>query len=289
MGRPMAANLAKAGHEVNVWNRSAGKDVPGAKTCSTPAEAVEGREVIWLCVSDTKAVDQVLFGANGAAQALKKGTIVADSSTISPSASVQFAAKMRERGCDFVDAPMTGSKVAAEAGTLTFMVGGNTDVITRLQPLFSVMGKTIIHMGENGKGLAAKLAQNLQTAVIFEALAESLTLAKKLGVPEEKLFQVIKSSMIRSGVAEYKEPFLLKQDYSPNFPLRLMHKDMHLMMDAARENGVKLPALERTDEVYEAATRAGYQDLDYAATIMLLEEWAGLGNRSQVTGNREEE
>lgn len=289
MGRPMAANLAKAGHEVNVWNRSAGKDVPGAKTCSTPAEAAEGREVIWLCVSDTKAVDQVLFGANGAAQALQKGAVVADSSTISPSASVQFAAKMREHGCDFVDAPMTGSKVAAEAGTLTFMVGGNADVITRLQPLFSVMGKTIIHMGENGKGLAAKLAQNLQTAVIFEALAESLTLAKKLGVPEEKLFQVIKSSMIRSGVAEYKEPFLLKQDYSPNFPLRLMHKDMHLMMDAARENGVKLPALERTDEVYEAATRAGYQDLDYAATIMLLEEWAGLGNRSQDTGNRKEE
>lgn len=288
MGRPMATNLAKAGHEVNVWNRSAGKDVPGAKTCSTPAEAAEGREVVWLCVSDTKAVDQVLFGTNGAAQALQKGTIVADSSTISPSASVQFAAKMRERGCDFVDAPMTGSKVAAEAGTLTFMVGGNADVITRLQPLFSVMGKTIIHMGENGKGLAAKLAQNLQTAVIFEALAESLTLAKKLGVPEEKLFQVIKSSMIRSGVAEYKEPFLLKQDYSPNFPLHLMHKDMHLMMDAARENGVKLPALEKTDEVYEAATRAGYQNLDYAATIMLLEEWAGLGNRSQVTGNREE-
>lgn len=288
MGRPMATNLAKAGHEVNVWNRSAGKDVPGAKICSTPAEAAQGREVIWLCVSDTKAVDQVLFGSSGAAQALQKGTIVADSSTISPSASVQFAAKMRERGCDFVDAPMTGSKVAAEAGTLTFMVGGNADVITRLQPLFGVMGKTIIHMGENGKGLAAKLAQNLQTAVIFEALAESLTLAKKLGVPQEKLFQVIKSSMIRSGVAEYKEPFLLRQDYSPNFPLHLMHKDMHLMMDAARENGVKLPALEKTDEVYEAATRAGYQNLDYAATIMLLEEWAGLGNRSQVTGNREE-
>lgn len=288
MGRPMAANLAKAGHEVNVWNRTPGKDVPGAKTCSTPAEAAKGREVVWLCVSDTKAVDQVLFGANGAAQSLEKGAVVADSSTISPSGSVQFAAKIRERGCEFLDAPMTGSKVAAEAGTLTFMVGGSADVIARLQPLFNVMGKTVIHMGNNGKGLAAKLAQNLQTSVIFEALAESLTLAKKLGVAPEKLFQLIKSSMIRSGVAEYKEPFLLKQDYSPNFPLHLMHKDMHLMMDAARENGIKLPALEKTDEVYEAATRAGYQNLDYAATIMLLEEWAGLGNREQGTGNREE-
>lgn len=276
MGRPMAANLVKAGHEVNVWNRSAGKDVPGAKTCSTPAEAAKGREVVWMCVSDTKAVEQTLFGDNGAAQSLDKGVIVVDSSTISPSASVKFAGRIREKGGDFLDAPMTGSKVAAEGGTLTFMVGGKAETIARIQSLFNAMGKTVIHMGDNGKGLAAKLAQNLQTAVIFEALAESLTLAKKLGVPPEKLFQLIKSSMIRSGVAEYKEPFLLKEDYSPNFPLRLMHKDMHLMLDAARENGVKLPGLEKVDEVYEAATKAGFENLDYAATIMLLEEWAGI-------------
>lgn len=276
MGRSMAANLVKAGHDVNVWNRSAGKDVPGARTCATPAEAAKGREVVWICVSDTQAVEQVLFGENGAAPALEKGAIVVDSSTISPSASVKFAQTIQQRGGDFLDAPMTGSKVAAETGSLTFMVGGSADTMARMQPLFNVMGKTVIHMGENGKGLAAKLAQNLQTAVIFEALAESLTLGTKLGVPAEKLFQLIRSSMIRSGVAEYKEPFLLKQDFSPNFPLKLMHKDMHLMMDAARENGVKLPALEKTDEVYEAATRAGYGNMDYAATIMLLEEWAGI-------------
>lgn len=275
MGRPMAANLVKAGHDVNVWNRTP-KDVPGAKTCATPAEAAKGREVVWMCVSDTKAVEQTLFGSNGAASTLEKGVVVVDSSTISPSASVQFANKIRELGGDFLDAPMTGSKVAAEAGTLTFMVGGKDDTLARMQPLFNNMGKTVIHMGGNGKGLAAKLAQNLQTCMIFEAIAESLTLAKKLGVPPEKLFQVINSSMIRSGVAEYKEPFLLKKDYSPNFPLRLMHKDMHLMMDAARENGVKLPGLEKVDEVYEAASKAGYDDLDYAATIQLLEQWAGL-------------
>lgn len=276
MGRPMAVNLVKAGHEVNVWNRTPGKDVPGAKTCSTPAEAAKGREVVWICVSDTKAVEQTLFGPNGAAQSLDRGAGVVDSSTISPSASVQFAGKIRERGGDFLDAPMTGSKVAAEGGTLTFMVGGKEATIAHVQPLFSAMGKTVIHMGDNGKGLAAKLAQNLQTCVIFEAVAESLTLARKLGVPQEKLFQLIKSSMIRSGVAEYKEPFILKRDYSPNFPLKLMHKDMHLMLEAARENGVKLPALEKVDEVYEAASRAGHDNLDYAVTITLLEEWAGL-------------
>ncbi len=276
MGRPMATNLVKAGHEVNIWNRTPGKDVPGAKTCATPAEAARGREVVWMCVSDTKAVEQTLFGPNGAAQSVEKGATFVDSSTISPSASVQFAARIREKGGDLLDAPMTGSKVAAEGGTLTFMVGGSTDTIARVQPLFDNMGKTVIHMGDNGKGLAAKLAQNLQIAFIFEGLAEGLTLARKMGVQPEKIFQLIKSSMIRSGVAEYKEPFVLKQDYSPNFPLRLMHKDMHLMMDAGRENGVKLPGLEKIDEIYEAATKAGYQDLDYAATIMLLEEWAGL-------------
>jgi len=276
MGRPMAANLVKAGHEVTVWNRTPGKDVPGAKTAASPAEAVKGKEAVWMCVSDTKAVEQVLFGPNGAAQALEKGTVVADSSTISPSASVQFATRLRAQGCDLLDAPVTGSKIAAEGGTLIFIVGGHETSIARVQPLFDAMGKKIIHMGDNGKGLSAKLAQNLQIAFIFEGLAEGLTLAKKLGVQPEKLFELIQASMIRSGVAEYKAPFLLNRDYSPNFPLRLMHKDMHLMLDAARENGVKLPGLEKIDEIYEAAKRAGYGDLDYAATIMLLEEWAGL-------------
>ena len=276
MGRPMAANLAKAGHEVNVWNRTPGKDVPGAKTSATPAEAVKGKEVVWMCVSDTKAVEQVLFGQNGAAAALEKGAIIADSSTIAPSASVQFAVKIRERGADFIDAPVTGSKIAAEGGSLTFILGGKAETIARVQPLLDAMGKKFIHMGDNGKGLAAKLAQNLQIAFIYEGLAEGLTLATKMGVPPEKLFELIQASMIRSGVADYKAPFILKRDYSPNFPLRLMHKDMHLMMDAARENGVKLPGLEKIDEIYEAASRAGHDNLDYAATIMLVEEMAGI-------------
>jgi 3-hydroxyisobutyrate dehydrogenase-like beta-hydroxyacid dehydrogenase len=276
MGRPMAANLVKAGHEVTVWNRSPGKDVPGAETAANPAEAVTGKEAVWMCVSDTKAVEQVLFGPNGAAEALNKGAVIADSSTISPSASVRFAAKIRELGCEFLDAPVTGSKIAAEGGSLIFIVGGKEATIARMQPLFDAMGKKIIHMGDNGLGLSAKLAQNLQIAFIYEGLAEGLTLATKLGVQPEKLFELIQASMIRSGVAEYKAPFILKKDYSPNFPLRLMHKDMHLMLDAARESGVKLPGLEKIDEVYEAASRAGHGDLDYAATIMLLEEWAGL-------------
>ncbi|HEX7287605.1 MAG TPA: NAD(P)-dependent oxidoreductase [Candidatus Angelobacter sp.] len=281
MGRPMAANLVKAGHEVTVWNRTP-KEVPGAVTATTAAEAVKDKEAVWICVSDTKAVQTVLWGAQGAHEGLSSGTVVVDSSTISPSASLQFMQGLQEaKGCEFLDAPVTGSKIAAESGQLIFMVGGNPANIERTEPLFRAMGKKVIHMGDNGKGLAAKLAQNMNIVFIYEGLCESLTLARKLGVPVEKMFELIEASMIRSGVAEYKKPFILAQDYTPNFPLKLMHKDMHLMMDAAKENDVKLPGLTKIDEIYEEASRAGFDDLDYAATITLLEEMAGLRQKSK--------
>jgi 3-hydroxyisobutyrate dehydrogenase-like beta-hydroxyacid dehydrogenase len=275
----MAANLAKAGHEVTVWNRTPREPVPGASIAATPAEAVKGKEAVWICVADTKAVEQVLFGPQGAAEALSRGAAVVDSSTISPSASLSFMKRLQERGCEFLDAPVTGSKVGAEAGQLIFMVGGNPSSIDRLEPLFRAMGKKVIHMGDNGKGLAAKLAQNMNIVFIYEGLCESLTLARKLGVAPEKMFELISASMIRSGVAEYKQPFILSRDYSPNFPLKLMHKDIHLMLDAGRESGVDLPGLATIDEIYEEATRAGFADLDYASTITLLEARAGLNGK----------
>jgi 3-hydroxyisobutyrate dehydrogenase-like beta-hydroxyacid dehydrogenase len=250
--------------------------VEGAKTAATPAEAARDKEAVWVCVSDTKAVQNVLFGPGGAIEGLSSGAIVVDSSTISPSASLLFMEGLQEKGCEFLDAPVTGSKVAAESGQLIFMIGGAPHNIERVEPLLRAMGKKVIHMGDNGKGLSAKLAQNMNIVFIYEGLCESLTLAKKLGVPPEKMFELIEASMIRSGVAEYKKPFILTQDYSPNFPLRLMHKDMHLMMDAAKENGVELPGLAKIDEIYEEASKDGHDDLDYAATIMLLEERAGM-------------
>src|SRR6266481_6488438 len=196
MGRPMAANLAKIGHEVTVWNRTP-KDVPGATKAATPAEAVKGKEAVWVCVSDTKAVQQVIFGTQGAVEGLGSGTIVVDSSTISPSASLQFMLDLQERGCELLDAPVTGSKIAAENATLIFMVGGTQFNIERVEPLFRALGKQVIHMGDNGKGLSAKLAQNMNIVFIYEGLCESLTLAKKMGVPPEKMFELISASMIR--------------------------------------------------------------------------------------------
>jgi 3-hydroxyisobutyrate dehydrogenase-like beta-hydroxyacid dehydrogenase len=276
MGRPMASNLAKAGHDVTVWNRTAGKDVEGAKSATSPAEAARDAEVIWLCVADTKAVESVLFGPQGVHESLTDGQIIVDSSTISPAATRRFAERVGAKGVQYVDAPVTGSKIAAEGGTLIFIVGGEEATIDKLKPLFAATGKKIFRMGETGKGEAAKLAMNLQIAVIYEGFAEALTLATKLGVGAETLLPLIEASMVRSGVVDYKAPFVLKRDFSANFPLRLMRKDIRLALEAAKEARVKLPALETVEEIYEMATEDGHENLDYAATITLLEKWAGI-------------
>lgn len=271
MGRFMALNLVKAQHDLTVWNRTRGKIVPGARSAASPKDAASNAEVVWLCVSDTAAVEQVLFGKDGVIHSLKPGAVVVDSSTIAPAASADFASRIREKGCEFLDAAITGSKIAAEGGTLIFMVGGKSEVIERVRPLFDAMGKKIIHIGENGKGEAAKLAMNLMIALIYEGFAEALTLATRLGVDQKALFELIQSSMVRSGVVDYKMPFVEKRDFSPNFPLRLMHKDIRLMLEAAKQSGVSLPGLETVNQIYNQTSAAGKDDLDYAVTLETVE------------------
>jgi 3-hydroxyisobutyrate dehydrogenase-like beta-hydroxyacid dehydrogenase len=282
MGHAMATNLVTAGHEVTVWNRTPGRLVEGAGVAPTPAAAAQGAEVVWLCVADTAAVESILLGSDGVESSLTEGMIIADSSTISPSATMKFAERLRNKGVAYVDAPMTGSKIGAANGTLIFMVGGDEAIIERLKPLFAAMGKKIFRMGETGKGQATKLAMNLQIAMIFEGFAEALTLATKLGVDPRQLVSLIEATMVRSGVVDYKAPFILQRDFTPNFPLRLMHKDIRLTLEAAKEARVKLPGLEAVEEIYELTAEDGHQDLDYAATLTLLEKWAGVQVKSQA-------
>jgi 3-hydroxyisobutyrate dehydrogenase/2-hydroxy-3-oxopropionate reductase len=281
MGRPMASRLVAAGHDVSVWNRTARQHVEGATTAVSPAEAAKEAEVVWSCVADTASVERVMFGDDGAVQSLKEGAIVVDSSTISPTATLRFAEKVNAAGVHWVDAPVTGSKVGAENGQLIFIVGGAPEPVQYLDPLFKAMGKLVIHIGETGKGQAAKLSMNLMIAMIYEGFAEAFVLARKQGVEPAKLIELIQASMVRSGVVDYKAPFVLRHDYSPNFPLRLMHKDIHLMLDMAKEHRVKLPALETVDEIYELSSEEGWDDLDFAATLGLLEKWAGLSPKAK--------
>ncbi|HKD83722.1 MAG TPA: NAD(P)-dependent oxidoreductase [Terriglobales bacterium] len=281
MGRPMASRLVAAGHEVSVWNRSARQHVEGANTAVSPADAAKEAEVVWCCVADTAAVERVIFADDGALQSLREGAIVVDSSTISPSATMRFAERVNERGVHWVDAPVTGSKIGAENGQLIFIVGGATEPVEYLDPLFKAMGKLVIHIGGTGKGQSAKLCMNLMLALIYEGFAEAYTLGQKMGVDPHKLIELVQASMVRSGAIDYKAPFVLRRDYTPNFPLRLMHKDIHLMLDLAKEHRVKLPALETVDEIYELSSEEGWDDLDYAATLGLLEKWAGVSAKGK--------
>ena len=276
LGQAMATNMVKAGHEVTIWNRTPGKLVEGAGVAPTPAAAAQGAEVIWMCVSDTDAVEEVIFGKEGAESVLAEGMIIADSSTISPSATVRFAERVAPKGVAWVDAPMTGSKIGARDGTLVFIVGGEEAQVERLKPLFAAMGKKIFRMGDTGKGQATKLAMNLQIAMIFEGFAEALTLATKLGVDAQQVLSLIDATMVRSVVVDYIGPFILNRDFTPNLPLRLMHKVIKLTLEAAKEARVKLPGLETVEEIYQMATEDGHKDLDYAATLTLLEKWAGV-------------
>jgi 3-hydroxyisobutyrate dehydrogenase-like beta-hydroxyacid dehydrogenase len=274
MGGPMAANLVKAGNDVTVWNRTPGKTVAGARVAASPAEAAKGCEVVWTCVSDTKAVEHVLFGPQGVVEILTPGMIVADSSTILPSASRDFAARVRKTGADFVDAPVTGSKLGAESGQLVFIVGGEAATIEKLNPLLSAMGKQTIRIGENGMGESAKIGMNLMIALIFEGFAEALVLTQRLGVEPAKFLELVGASMVRSGVTDMKGPLIQKRDFSPHFPLRLMHKDIKLMLEAAANTGTNLPGLKQVEQIYAQSANNGQGDLDYAATIEVLEKMA---------------
>jgi 3-hydroxyisobutyrate dehydrogenase-like beta-hydroxyacid dehydrogenase len=193
--------------------------------------------------------------------------IVVDSSTIAPKATLDFAERVRAKGVEFVDAPVTGSKIGAENAQLLFIVGGPEKTVAALNPLFLALGKKVIRVGETGAGESAKIGMNLMIASIFEGFAEALALTGKLGVPPEKLVELIQNSMIKSGVTDYKSSFVLQQDWSPNFPLRLMLKDIRLMLEAAKQADVQLPALKEIEKVYEKAVEAGHANDDYAATV----------------------
>lgn len=277
MGAPMAANLARAGHSVRVWNRTREKaEATGLPVVDTPAQGADGADVVWMCLGDNAAVEEVLGGEQGVLSAAKAGLIVADSSTISPRVSREWAERFAEKGATMLDTPVTGSRNGARAGQLVFIVGGPHEAVDTLDPLFKTMGQRVFHMGANGMGLATKLAMNLNIALIYQGFAEGLVLAEKSGVPAERLLEIIGSTMLRSGVIEYKHDAILKRDFNANFPLKLMLKDIGLMLDHAREMRVKLPALETVQEVYEIAAEEGLGNKDYIASLSLLEKWAGL-------------
>ena len=275
MGRPMGMNLLKAGHKLTVWNRTASRAqelvAAGAKLATTPREAAAGAEILLTMVSDPPALEEVLWsheGKNdGALGGLRAGSIYIDSSTISPALARKIADACAERQVRFLDAPVTGGDWGAREGNLVFMIGGDAATLKEVEPILGVMGKKWFHLGPNGAGQTIKLAMNGILALQVGAMAEALALVTRAGLQGEQLIEVMQASMARSGVLDVKSPLMVKGDFTPSFPLRLMHKDLGLLLDLANQLGVALSATAAEREVYSCVKGEAKEDLDYSAVM----------------------
>jgi 3-hydroxyisobutyrate dehydrogenase-like beta-hydroxyacid dehydrogenase len=278
MGAPMGLNLLKAGFPLVVWNRTKSKAeelvAAGAKLGADPRGVAEQVDVLITIVSDPPALEEVLFGAQGAAAtsagalgALRPGATLIDSSTVSPDLARRVAAACAERGVDFLDAPVTGGTWGAKKGELVFMVGGKAEVLERVKPVLEAMGKKFPLLGPNGAGQTVKLGMNLLLALQVDAFAESLMLVTSAGVAAEKLMEVFQASMARSGVLDMKAPLMVKGEFPASFPLRLMHKDVRLALELARQFGVELPCGAAAYETYSAVLGSSEDDPDFSAVV----------------------
>jgi len=290
MGYPMARNLMQAGHEVALWSHTAAKAQELAKTgsgkaCATPAEVAAQSECIFLCVGDTAMSEKSILGPQGIIEGAKPGTVVADASTVSPSASRRIGKQLEAKGIQFLDAPCTGSKPGAEGGTLTFMIGGEREVFEKIKPYLEAMGKRLYYCGSAGMGLHAKLTQNLVLSNILQAFNEGMVLAARAGVDPELMLDILDNSAAKSGLIAYKAPFVLRRDFTTNFSVKWMHKDIGLMLDSANEMDVPLPLTSLTQQMFRAAIAKGMGDEDICATIKVLEDITGVEVKKTTDGH----
>jgi 2-hydroxy-3-oxopropionate reductase len=280
MGRPMALNLKQAGHDVYVPDRASLTDeVRAAATAVlTDAAAVAGQsEVVILMVPDTPDVEGVLFGAHGVAEGLAKGTLVIDMSSISPIATKDFARRINAKGCDYLDAPVSGGEVGAKQATLTIMVGGPDAAFASALPLFQVMGKNITHVGaENGAGQTCKVANQIIVALNILAVSEALTFASKAGADPAKVRQALMGGFASSKILEVHAERIINHTFNPGFRIRLHQKDLNLALSSAREMAMALPSTAIAQQMFSAVAAQGGSDLDHSAMVKAIEMLAGI-------------
>lgn len=285
MGYPMARHLLKAGHEVALWTHSAAKAKELAKegngtACATPKDVATRADFIFYCVGDTAMSREVSLGKDGILAGARPGSVTADCSTISPAVSQEIAAEFIAKGAHFLDGPCTGSKPGAEGGTLTFMIGGDAAAFEKAKPYFEIMGKRLYHCGPQGRGLHAKLTQNLILGNLMQAFSEGMVLAVKNGVPPALMFDILDNSAAKSGLVSAKAPAVMARNFSTNFSAKWLHKDVGLALDSARAAGVPLPITAVTEQMLRATMAKGYGDDDICAVIRILEDWAGVEVKS---------
>ena len=280
MGSRMAANLARAGRELTVHNRTRSRaeafaEEHRATVADTPAEVGARSDVVITMVVDGAQVEEILLGDAGVAHGAAEGTLCVDMSTIAPSDTRRIGAALQERGIGFVDAPVTGSSPRAEDGTLTLMAGGDEPAFTRARPLLEVMGELIVHVGGLGQGQTVKLINNAVAASNASTLAQALIVGKATGVDLEALVRIMAAGSGASTMLTLKAEPMRTHDYSTLFKLEHMLKDVRLCLEEGQAAGVPFPAAAHTREVLTAAMGRGLGDADFAALVEVLEGMAG--------------
>lgn len=273
MGSRMAGNLLKADYEVLIHNRTPEKAAPlvekGAVWSDTPAGVGQQVQVLFTMLGNPDAVYHSAAGENGFLPALQPGTLWVDCSTVNPSFSCQMASLALERGVRFLDAPVTGSLKPAELGQLTFLIGGEKDDVEACQPFFSLMGSKVIHVGGHGMGSSLKMVANQMLGVTMAAFSEALHLGQALGIPPDILFNTFPSMPVNAPFLAAKKEKITAGDFSAEFPLKWLQKDLHLLTLTAQENGVAVPVAGLCKEIYQLAICSGMGEEDFSAIFKM--------------------
>lgn len=276
MGKPMALNLIRAGYPLAVYARRPERILAlteaGATAFNTPKELAEKTDVIISMVPATADVEEVLLGKNGIIQTAKPGTIVIDMSTISAAATQRIAGFLKKKTIDMLDAPVSGGEQGAIAGSLSIMVGGKADVLEKVMPILNVLGKQIIHIGEQGAGQVAKACNQIIIAETIIAVSEALALAKASGVDPAKVREALLGGFASSKVLEIHGKRMLDHDYKPGFKAGLHRKDMHLAMEQAHQANIDLPAAQFAMKCLDRLVLKGHSEDDSSAMHLLIEE-----------------
>ena len=275
MGAPMAGHLLTGGHSVASATHS--KPVPealtaaGLKVLASRRAVAEASEIVITMVPDTPEVEEVLFGKDGVVEGLKPGSLVIDMSSISPIETKRFAALIAGKGCDYLDAPVSGGEVGAKAASLTIMVGGTEKAFARAKPVFELMGKNITLVGDIGSGQTAKVANQIIVALTIEAVAEALVFASKAGADPAKVRQALMGGLASSRILELHGERMIKRTFNPGFRIRLHQKDLNLALSGAKSLGVALPNTASAAQLFQTAAANGGAELDHSALVTALE------------------
>jgi 2-hydroxy-3-oxopropionate reductase len=278
MGRPMALNLAKGGHALFVYGkRRLPEDVraAGATVCDSLREIAQGSEIVIVMVPDTPDVRRVLFDPGGVAEGLSAGKIVVDMSSISPIETKRFAEEVGRRGCDYLDAPVSGGEVGAKAASLTIMVGGPERAFSKVKPIFELMGKNITLVGGNGDGQTTKVANQIIVALTIEAVGEALLFAARAGADPAKVREALMGGFASSRILEVHGERMIKRTFDPGFRIELHQKDLGLALEGARALSLSLPNSATTQELFNAAAAMGGKGWDHSGLVRVLEHLAG--------------